>query len=72
VEHGEEVDPRKASMLIFLRGQDIGSEVVPMEEPLMPKHIQHVEHRWTILQLLGGRGEASSSRGGHCRGSSPF
>src|SRR6266850_4213795 len=72
VECREEVDPCKVSMLIFLCGQDIGSKVVPIKEPLMPEHIQHVEHRQTVLQLLGGRGEASSSRGRHCRGSSPF
>jgi len=72
VECGEEVDPRKVSVLVDLHREDICSKVVPMEEPLMPEHIQHVEYGWTVLQLLGGRGEASGSRGRHCRGLSPF
>jgi len=72
VECREEVDPHKVSVLVNLCGEDVCCEVVPVEEPLTPEHIQHVEHRWTIFQLLGGRGEASGSRQRHCRGSSPF
>ena len=66
------IDPHKLSTLIDLSGEDICCEMVPMEEPLMPEHVQHIEHGGTVLQLLGGWGEACCCRGEHCGHMSPF
>jgi len=65
VEGWEKIYPGKVATLIFLCRQDICCEVVLVKVPLMPEHIQHVEHGGAIFQLLGGRGEDQSSNGGH-------
>src|SRR6267142_2157841 len=44
VECGQKVDPHDVPALIFLSGQDIRNEVVPVEEPLLPENIQDCEH----------------------------
>ena len=72
MERWEEIDPGEASAGINLSGENVCGEVVPVNEPLMPEHVQHIEHRGAILQLLGGRGEGRCGRGRHCGGSSPF
>jgi len=49
-------------MLIFLSRQDVGDEVVPVEEPLLPENIQDFEHRGAIF-LNPFRGRADGTRG---------
>ena len=44
VECGQEVDPHNMPALIFLSGQDICDEVVPVEEPPVPENVQDFEH----------------------------
>jgi len=65
VESWEEINPGKMFKLIFLCRQDICSEVVLVEVPLTPEHVQHIEHGGAVNQLLGGRGGAHSSKGSH-------
>jgi len=72
VKGGLEVNPGEMSAPVFLGRQNIGNEVVPVEEPLSPEDVQDVEDGWAILWNLvrawglscrvGGRGHGS--RGG--------
>jgi len=48
VKLGEEIHPENVASIVFLCQQDICKEVVPVEEPPMPKHIQNVKDRGTI------------------------
>jgi len=47
-----EVNPHDVPTLIFLSRQDIHDEVVPMEEPSLPKDIQDFENGGAILLNL--------------------
>jgi len=65
VECGLKVDPQKVSMLIFLSGQNVSNEVVPVEEPSLPEDIQDFEHRGAIfLNLFQGRVDRTRGRRG--------
>jgi len=62
VECGLEIDPHKMSTLIFLSGQDVSDEMVPVEEPTLPEDIQDIKHGGAIL-FNPFRGRADGTRG---------
>ena len=65
MECGLKVDPHKVSTLIFLGGQDVSDEMVPVEEPALPKDVQDFEHRGAVLlNLLQGRADRTGDRRG--------
>jgi hypothetical protein len=45
-------------MLILLNRQDVGNEVVPVEEPLAPEYVENIEHRGGVSFLNPKRGKA--------------
>jgi hypothetical protein len=53
VERGTEVDPGEVSAVILLGREDVGGEVVPVEEPPSTKSVQDVEHRRFIFSFGG-------------------
>ena len=65
MECGQEVDPHNVSTLIFLSGQDIHTEVVPIKEPPLPENIQDIEHGGAILlNPFWGRADRTEGRRG--------
>ena len=48
VEEGVEVDPDDVPAVVLLSGHDLGNKMVPIEEPLATKDIQHRKNRRTI------------------------
>jgi hypothetical protein len=44
-----------------LSGQDVGDEVVPVEEPLMPEDVEYFKNRGGVGFLNPNRGRAVSS-----------
>jgi hypothetical protein len=49
-------------VLILLSGQDVGDEVIPIEEPLMMENVENVENRGGVGFLNPQRGRVVSSR----------
>ena len=43
VKTGDKVNPDEVASVILLRGQDIGNKVVPVEEPLITKYVEHLK-----------------------------
>ena len=48
VEEGVEVDPDDVPAVVLLSGHNLGNKVVPVEEPLATKDIQHLKNRGSV------------------------
>jgi hypothetical protein len=54
VERGKEIHPSEMSSITLLGRQDVGNEVVPVEEPLLAKNSHDGRVRGPIILSLGG------------------
>jgi hypothetical protein len=66
VKWGLKVDPWDLATFIFLRREDVGDKMVPIEEPPPPENIQDVEDRGgvSLLNPWGGRAVGTGDRRG--------
>jgi len=45
VKGGLKVHPGKTTLITFLSGEDVGNEMVLVEEPMGPKDVENIENR---------------------------
>jgi hypothetical protein len=43
VKRGLKVDPSEPASIVCLGGEDVGNEMLPMEEPVLSEDVQHLE-----------------------------
>ena len=67
MKRGVKVNPCDVPKAVFLSRQDLGDEMIPVEEPLTTENIEDLEDRGSIYPREGGVG---LRRGCHREGSS--
>jgi hypothetical protein len=66
VKCGLKINPRDLAAFIFLRREDVGDKMVPIEKPSPSENIQDIEDRGSIglLDPRGGRAVSTGDRRG--------